>query len=68
MQNRVIGLPRGKFQRCGDIFGFQIRAIFKYFFARRAGCQQIKDILHPDAQAPDAWSASALIGIYGNTV
>jgi|SRR5580658_4790879 hypothetical protein len=56
----MIALPRGVFERGGDVAIFQERVVVKNLLARRARSQQIQDVLDADAQIPQTGTPAAL--------
>jgi hypothetical protein len=50
-------------QAGSQIFGLQIRQLFKNLFALQAGGKKIENIGNSDTHSPDARTAPALIGV-----
>ena len=64
----MVTLARRILQHGSYVFRFQIRVIVQQLFARGACSQKIEDILHPDAQATNAWAPSANLGVDRDSV
>jgi hypothetical protein len=66
LQNDVFSLKGCVLNGSEDIFPFEKRIISKDFFKGRSGTQEMQHIRHPDAQAANAWPASAFARLDGN--
>lgn len=67
-EHRMIHLGGGILQTSVDIIILQIRKIFEYFLSWDVRGEEIEDIPHPDPHSSDAGSATALIGIEGDSL
>ena len=67
-QDRVVVLPGGKLQHCGDVFGFEVWVVCENLLARSAGSKEVEHVLHADAQATNARTAPADVWAYRNAV
>jgi hypothetical protein len=56
------------FERRGDVLGFEKRIIPKDFLAAGAGSEEIKHVLHANAQTAQAGTPAALAGVDGYAV
>jgi len=63
----MIGLVRGVFESCEDIFFFQERVVCQDLLEGSSRCQQFQNVGHTDAKAADARSAAALSILNRNT-
>jgi hypothetical protein len=64
----MIRLSRRIFQRRGYVAGFQKRIIIQDFFPRRAGSEEIKNILHAKTEGANAGASAALVGVDGDAM
>jgi hypothetical protein len=64
----VIALSRGVFQSGGNVTGFEQRVVFENFLPGGPCGQQFEHVLDADAQASEARSPAALVGIDGYAV
>jgi hypothetical protein len=62
-QHRVVGLPRGKFQSCRNIFRLKKWPRLKNLLTGSPGSKLLQYVFDANAQAADAWPSSTLIRI-----
>ena len=62
----MIEHARGEPQGSGNVLGLQVGELFEDLLGGEPGGQEIQHVGHPDAQAPDAGPAPALLGIDGD--
>lgn len=64
----MIRFGGGIFQTGPDIFGFEVRIVFESFGFPHSGGEEVEHVLYPDAHAPDARPAAALVRVEGDPV
>jgi hypothetical protein len=64
----MIVLTSGELEDRRDVFVFQVRVVSENFLSRGAGRQKVEDILDTNAEAADARTPAAHVGIYGDSV
>ena len=60
--------PTGKAEGGSDVLELQIGKFFDDLNAREPGRQQIEDVAHADAHAPDTGPAPALRRVHGDSL
>ena len=63
----MIHTAGGKFQSCPYVIGFEVGVFRDYLPLAHTGRQKIENIADPEAQATNAWPATAFAGFGGNT-
>jgi len=64
----MVGFGSGVFKTGVDVLRFQIREVFEDFFSRDFRREKVEHVLHPDTHPPDTGTASALVGIEGDSL
>jgi hypothetical protein len=59
----MIVLTSGELEDRRDVFVFQVWVVSENFLSQGAGRQKVEDILDTNAQAPDARTPAAHVGI-----
>lgn len=67
-QDEVVVLLGRKLQDRGDVLGFEVGIVREDLFTRGAGSEKVEQVLHADAKASDARTATANVGTHCDPV
>jgi hypothetical protein len=59
----MVQFTAGVLQAGLNVFGFKVGQFLENLLRSQTVCQQVEDVSHPNAHAPDAGSSSALLGV-----
>ena len=66
MEHDVIDLQGCVFDCCQDVFALQEWVVGKDFLKRSTGAEQLQNVNHANALAPNARASAALVRLDGN--